>query len=174
MKVRAFANDRGDLTLRWLNGIAKGSDNRMRVTALFLRDNGETVFRRLPFGMLPFLMPGFVVSRGEVLTTRRGGKQGRAMIPDLSAPEIVTVHDAVTRRHYDLGGHTGGSHRILRYQSRDWAILIPEMELIRFLFLHGKVMANAILQPMGLMDLAITPAPGSYQEILIEFQAGIV
>lgn len=173
MKVRAFANDPGDLTLRWLNGIATGSDKRMLVTALFLRDNGETVFRRLPFGMLPFLMPGFVVSRGEILITRRGGKQGRAMIPDLSAPEIVTVLDSVTRSHYDLGGHTGGSHRILRYQSGDWAILIPEMELIRFLFLHGKVLANAILQPMGLLQLAITPVPGFYGEILIEFQAGM-
>ncbi|UTV81126.1 hypothetical protein MQE22_00470 [Acidithiobacillus sp. YTS05] len=173
MKVRAFANDRGELTLRWLNSIAKSSDNRMWVTALFLRDNGETVSRRLPFGMLPFLMPGFVVSRGEVLTTRLGGKQGRAMISDLSAREVVTIHDAVTRRHYDLGGHTGGSHRILRYESRGWVILIPEMELIRFLFLHGKVMANAILQPLGLMDLAITPTPGSYREILIEFQAGM-
>lgn len=173
MKVRAFAGEPGDLTLRWLNGIATGSDKRMLVTALFLRDNGETVFRRLPFGMLPFLMPGFVVSRGEILITRRGGKQGRAMIPDLSAPEIVTVLDSVTRSHYDLGGHTGGSHRILRYQSGDWAILIPEMELIRFLFLHGKVLANAILQPMGLLQLAITPVPGFYGEILIEFQAGM-
>ena len=173
MKVRSLANEPGDLTLRWLNGITKGPGNRRQVAALFLKDDGETVFRRLPFGMLPFLMPGFVVSRGEVLTTRRGGKQGRAIIPDLSAPEIVTVHDALPRRHYDLGGHTGGSHRILRYQSRDWAILIPEMELIRFLFLHGKVMAHAILQPMGLMDLAITPTPGSYHEILIEFQAGM-
>lgn len=173
MKVKAFANESGDLTLRWLNGITKDPGNRTQVAALFLKDDGETVFRRLPFGTLPFLMPGFVVSRGEVLTTRRGGKQGRAVIPDLSAPEIVTVHDALPRRHYDLGGHTGGSHRILRYISDNWAILIPEMELIRFLFLHGKVMAHAILQPMGLMDLAITPTPGSYHEILIEFQAGM-
>ncbi|MBU2772427.1 hypothetical protein HMI48_09740 [Acidithiobacillus ferrooxidans] len=173
MKIASFANEPGDLTLRWLNGIAKGPDNRKQVTCLFSKNDGETVFRRLSLGMLPFLMPGLVVSRGEILTARRGGKQGLAVIPDLSAPEIVTVHDALPRRHYDLGGHTGGSHRILRYPSRGWAVLIPEIELIRFLFLHGKVMANAILQPMGLMDLAIAPTPGLYKEILIEFQAGM-
>lgn len=173
MKVRSLANEPGDLTLRWLNGFTKGPGNRRQVATLFLKHDGETVFRRLPFGMLPFLMPGFVVSRGEVLTTRRGGKQAKMVIPDLSAPEVVTVQDALPRSHYDLGGHVGGSHRILRYRSGDWAILIPEMELIRFLFLHGKVMAHAILQPMGLMDLAITPTPGSYHEILIEFQAGM-
>ncbi|MBU2848649.1 hypothetical protein HF925_08665 [Acidithiobacillus ferriphilus] len=170
MKIASLMQYSDDLTLRWLNGVSKMSDGSLRVDVLFHRSNGESIFQRLPFGMLPFLTPGFVVSGGTALTTRRGGKNARAVIPDLSRPEIDSVLEAVTRRHYDLGGHTGGEHQILRYASKDWTILIPAMELIRFLFLHGKVLANAILQPMGLTDLALTPTPGLYPDILIEFQ----
>lgn len=173
MKIASMAKYTGDLTLRWLNGVTKTSDGALQVGVLLRQDNGETFVQRLPFRMLPFLTPGLVVSQGEVLTTRRGGKSGWAVIPDLSRPDVLPVLKAFTRSHYNLGGHLGGEHRILRYQSGDWKILIPTMELIRFLFLHGKVMADAILQPMGLTNLAITPAPGLYSEILIEFQSSM-
>lgn len=170
MKIASLSKYSGDLTLRWLNGIVKKSNGAMCVNALFHTDNGESVGHLLPFGMLPFLMPGLVVSRGNVLTTRQLGKKYKVVIPDLSHYLVVPFPEAVSRTHYDLGGHLGGDHRVLRYSAKGHTVLIPAMEMIRFLFLHGKVMANAILQPMGLMDLAITPLPGIYSEIFMEFQ----
>ncbi len=169
MKISSLANYTDDLELRWLKGVGKTTDGKLCVDTFFRQKNGSTFFWRLPYGTLPFLMPGLVISSGEVLTSRKGGKSGWAVIPDLSQMEVIPAIKAFTRDHYDLGGHFGGDHSVLRYHSRGWTILIPAMELVRFLFLHSKVMAKALLEPMGLMNLALTPVPDFYPEILIEF-----
>ena len=169
MKITSLADYPDDLELRWLKGIGKTTDGKLWVDTFIRPENGKTFFCRLPYGILPFLMPGLVISRGEVLTSRKGGKSGWAVIPDLSQMEVIPAITAFTRDHYDLGGHLGGDHCVLRYHSHGWTILIPAMELVRFLFLHSKVMAKSLLEPMGLMNLALTPVPDLYPEILVEF-----
>lgn len=169
MIINSLVNNRGDLELRWLNGISAGKNDSRLVDALFRDKEGTSHFAPLPMGMLPFLTPGLVVSNGEIQTTRISGKQGWAVIEDLSKPEIANFADVVPRALYDLGGHRGGQHRILRYRSRGWTVLIPALELIRFLFLHSRTLADALLKPMGLTELAVTPAPGLYADVQIDF-----
>lgn len=169
--ISSLCNYKSELELRWLNSVFHTLSSGWWVKAMFRPEHGETFFHELPIGMLPFLMPGLVVSQGRLLTTRKTGTSGRSVIHDLSKPEVIPAREAFSRSQYNLDGHFGGEHHILRYKSRDWTTLIPSMELIRFLFLHSKVQAQALLSPMGLMDLALTPAPGIYSEIQIDFSS---
>lgn len=169
--ISSLSRYQGEMELRWLNGALRTQDNTWWVTAMFRPERGETIFHRLPIGMLPFLVPGLVVAQGKLLATRKTGSPGWSVIQDLSLPEVLPAREAIRRRHYSLDNHFGGEHQVLRYISRDWTILIPAMELIRFLFLHSKVLAHALLAPMGLMNLAVTPNPGIYPEIQIDFSS---
>lgn len=170
MIIKPLMRYKGDLELRWLNGYYEHHQNGLRVTAQFLNhDNGVNINTELPFGMLPFLTPGLVVSRGEVQVARRTGKHSSLMIPDLSMPEETDAAKCSALRHFDLNDHSCGDQRILRYQGRGMTILVPAIELIRFLFLHSRILAESLLLPSGLMELAVTPFPGVYKNIKIEF-----
>jgi len=123
--------------------------------------------------MMPLLCSGLVVSRGEVQIARKSGQQFCMTIPDLSAPEELDVMESISRSHYDLSGHRGGDQRILRYRSKASTILIPAMELIRFLFLLSRTLADALLRPLSLMELAVTPLPGIYSGMDVDFTARV-
>ena len=170
MIIKSLAGHEGDLELRWLNGIFSDFKRGLRIKALFHKSSDGTTFPTdLPFAMLPFLMPGLVVSNGEVLTARKTGRHHQVVLADLSDADDLPVREAIPRSLYNLGGHTGGDQRILRYQTGDRTVFIPANELIRFLFLHSKVLAEALLRPSGLLDLAVTPSPGLCAQARIDF-----
>lgn len=170
MIIKSLTRYQGDLELLWLNGLHNHPQKGRRIKAQFFNHaNGLMVFEDLPFGMLPILMPGLVVSRGEVQIARKSGKQFQLTVPDLSVADDWDVMETVHRSLYSLGGHKGGSQRVLRYGAGGKTILIPAAELIRFLFLHSRMLADALLQPSGLMDLALTSPPDIYSDIQIDF-----
>jgi len=173
MIIRQLARFQHDVELRWLTGLLREGD-QLKIRAQFLNHgDGTTFLQNLPFGMLPFLMPGMVVSKGEVRTERRTGKRVKTLLPDLAAHEEIDVMEGLARSHYDLGGRKGGGQRLLRYQAKGRTILIPTFELIRLLFMHSKALANSLLIPSGLMELAVTPAPGLYPDIDIDFTGAV-
>ncbi len=170
MIIRPLIRYKGDLELRWLTGYYRHPQKGLRITVQFLNhDNGATIVKELPFSMLPFLTPGLVVSRGEVQVARRTGKQLSLMLPDLSMPEEIEAAQLSSLSHFDLSRNRYGDQSILRYQASGTTILIPAIELIRFLFLHSRILAESLLLPSGLMNLAVTPIPGDYRDIKIEF-----
>lgn len=170
MIIKPLIRYHGDLELRWLNEHYAHPQRGLRIKAQFLNySDGLTIFEDLPFGMLTFLTPGLVVSHGEVQDARRSGKQSEVVLSDLSKPEEIGVMESIALSGYDLSGHGGGDQRVLRYQIGTKTILIPAIELIRFLFLHSRILADVLLQPLGLMELAVTPLPGFHKEIQIDF-----
>jgi hypothetical protein len=72
-------------------------------------------------------------------------------------------------KQFNLNGHCSGDQRILRYQANHLTIIVPAIELIRSLLLHSRVLAESLLLPSGLLELAVTPLPGIYNDIKIEF-----
>jgi hypothetical protein len=173
MIIRQLANFQHDVELRWLTGLVREGD-QLKIRVQFLNHgNGTTFIQNLPFGMLPFLTPGLVVSNGEVRTERRTGKRMKTFLSNLTACEEIDVMEGIARSHYDLGGRKGGGQRLLRYRAGGRTILIPTFELIRLLFMHSKALATALLTPSGLMELAVTPAPGLYPDIDIDFTGAV-
>lgn len=170
MIIKSLCHYENDLELRWINGLHYFGEKGLRIVAQFFDHlKRETILKDFPIGTMPFLVPGLVVSRGEVQAVRNTGKQCRLTLPDLSDAEEIDVMDAITRIHYDLDGHRGGKQRILRYHVGDTPFLIPTFEYIRFMFLHSRGLAEALLQPSGLLNYAVTPNPGLYTEIQIDF-----
>jgi hypothetical protein len=170
MIIKSLEHYPHDIELIWLSGYYHDSIKGYTLKLRF-RDTitGEAFAEELPFSLLPILMPGFVVSQGVVQDARRTGQQQQVILDSLAEAEEVGVMDVVSRRLYDMTGHRGGEQRILRYRSGYRTILIPTIELIRFLYLHDRVLAEALLEPAGLVELAVTPPPGHYGGIEIDF-----
>ncbi len=170
MIIRPLIRYKGDLELRWLTGYYRHPQKGLRLAVQFLNhDNGATIVKELPFSMLPFLTPGLVVSRGEVQIARRTGKQSSLVLADLSISEEIEAAQLSALSHFNLNRNICGDQRILCYQASGTTILIPAIELIRFLFLHSRILTESLLLPSGLMELAVTPLPGVYRDIKIEF-----
>ncbi|HLO78671.1 MAG TPA: hypothetical protein VK196_19620 [Magnetospirillum sp.] len=96
-----------------------------------------------------------------------------ASIPNLAEGEELDANDCIRRELYSFGGHRGWKQRVLRYVIGGRTLLIPTMELIRFLFLHNKALARAIIQPAGLLNLALPVEPGFHKELQIDFTWGV-
>lgn len=174
MIIKSLAHYKNDIELVWLSGHYTDHSQRRHLSVRFRDLSNSNYFQEtLPFAYLPFLMPGLVVSRGEVQIARVTGKSGQINLSDLSDAEEVDAGDAVPLSLYSFGHHLGGGQRILRYRSGDKVILIPSIEMIRFLFLHSRVLADALMVPSGLQTLAVTPDPGLAWEIEIRFEKDV-
>lgn len=171
MIIKSLAHYKNDIELAWLSGHYTDHSQNRHLSVRFRDLSNSNYFQEtLPFAYLPFLMPGLVVSRGEVQIARVTGKSGQVNLSDLSDAEEVDAGDAVPPSLYSFGHHLGGGQRILRYRSGEKVILIPSIEMIRFLFLHSRVLADALMVPSGLQALAVTPDPGLAWEIEVRFE----
>jgi len=61
------------------------------------------------------------------------------------------------------------TQRLLRYTTQDTEIYIPTIELIRYLFLHNRTLANALMRPSALSLLHRPELPGFRKELHLEF-----
>jgi hypothetical protein len=172
--IKSLTHYSNDIELVWLSGHYIDRSEKRHLSVRFRDLSNSNYFQEtLPFSYLPFLMPGLVVSHGEVQIARVTGKGGQISLSDLSDAEEVDAGDAVPPSLYSFGHHLGGGQRILRYRSRDRVILIPAIEMIRFLFLHSRVLADALMVPSRLQALAVTPDPGLAWEIEIRFEKDV-
>jgi hypothetical protein len=122
----------------------------------------------LNIGLLPILAPGRRFSQGRLLDTSARGELGVVTIPDLAAGEEAGS-DIIPSELYSFGGHQGGIQRLFRYRANGAEYLIPAIELIRYLFLHSKTLANVLMHPGGLMTLFSPEEPGIYRELHLRF-----
>lgn len=171
MIIRSLMNDKCDMVLHWLIGFYPHTNNELQVCAEFrdIRD-GASYTKKLPFNVLPILVPGLIVSSGRVTTARINGKHLSQVIPDLSSCDEINAAQCRELEHFDFNQLLFNSQKILCYQIKDKTVLIPSVELIRYLFLHNRIMAESVLKPAGLLNLAVTPFPGFYDDVKIEFK----
>lgn len=157
------------LELYWLAGFRRSEENEWFVSAA-LREcvSGRILGTKFPIGALPILALGRTFTRGGLDPDPLRGEIGTAFISDLSDMRIVTSAE-LAENHYSFGGRPGGVQRLFEYRTRDFRLLVPAIELIRFLFVHNRLLAQAILRPSALNLLFVPQAPGVSSVKRIEF-----
>lgn len=157
--------------LYWLAGLKRNEREAWFVRAVARdKSSGRFHMRLLPIGMLPVLTLGRAFAGGELLSLSVRGMVGTETIADVSQYEEITSAD-IPPELYSFDGKEGGIQRLFRYRTPQAEILIPAIELVRYLFLHNRTMANALMRP-GALNLLFHPeAPGYRPELVLHFTA---
>lgn len=164
--------DPEDVELYWLAGLCE-EKNAWFVRAVMrsVKSNRYSMVL-LPIGLSPLLSLGHVFAQGEMLSLPARGVLGSATVMDVSDYEEITSAD-IPPALYSFGRREVGIQRLFRYRTAQGDILIPAMELIRYLFLHNRVLANAVIRP-GALNLLFHPAvPGYRREFTLRFTSRI-
>jgi hypothetical protein len=152
------------LELYWLLGFRRNVENQWFVAAAMREcESGRLLGTRFPIGALPLLALGRTFSRGGLDPEPCRGEVHSAQIYDLSTTRIATSAE-LDSEHYSFGGRPGGVQRIFEYRTAECRVLIPVVELMRFLFVHNRLLAQAILRP-GALNLLIAPQVPSISHV---------
>lgn len=154
--------------LYWLAGLHE-ENNAWSVRAVMrsVRSNRYNMVS-LPIGLTPLLSLGHVFVQGEMLALPARGILASAMVVDVSDCEEITSAD-IRPELYSFDGNGGGIQRLLRFSTAQGEILIPAIELVRYLFLHNRTLANAVMRP-GELNLLFHPEiPGYQRELTLLF-----
>lgn len=157
--------------LHWLAGFTRNESGAWFVkTAIRGMSSLKFYMRLLPIGMLPLLTLGKVFANGQMQLLSSKGLIDTATISDMSQYEEVTsaeIHPSL----YSFGDRPSGIQRLFRYSTANGEILIPAIELIRYLFLHNRTLANALMRP-GSLNLLFRPElPGYQSDLEVQFTA---
>lgn len=157
--------------LHWIAGLAHNEKGLWFARAVFRRV-GDSPMRfemhPLPIGMMPILAPGRVFVGGEMSLQPRGGAPTMVTIPDMSVYEEITSAD-IPHGLYSFGDKRCGIQRLFRYMTDQGEVLIPTIELVRYLFLHSRTLANALMRP-GAINLLFRPElPGHRKNLDLLF-----
>jgi hypothetical protein len=147
----------------WLAGLCEVKDAWfVRTVMRGLVSNRESMVL-LPIGFSPLLSLGPIFADGEMLSLPARGILSSATITDVSECEEITSAN-IPPSLYSFGGKAG-VQRLFRYYTPQGEILIPAFELIRYLFLHNRTLANVIIRP-GALNLLFHPQTPGYQTTL--------
>ena len=164
--------DHEHVELYWLAGLCE-EKNAWFVRAVMrgVKSNRYSMVL-LPIGLSPLLSLGHMFAQGEMLSLPARGILGSATVIDVSDYEEITSAD-IPSSLYSFGGNEVGIQRLFRYRTAQGYILIPAIELIRYLFLHNRVLANAVIRP-GALNLLFHPAvPGYRPKFTLRFTSRI-
>lgn len=158
--------------LYWLAGLYEDKNAWfVRVVMRGVESNRYSMVS-LPIGLSPLLSLGHVFAEGEMLSLPARGLFGKATVMNMSEYDEITSAD-IPPELYSFGGKGGGVQRLFRYRTDQGEILIPTIELIRYLFLHNRTMANAVIRP-GALNLLFHPeVPGYQRELTLRFTSRI-
>ncbi|OQW68799.1 MAG: hypothetical protein BVN34_09045 [Proteobacteria bacterium ST_bin12] len=153
----------------WFVGLHQHHDGAYSVRAALKNvDDHQFHLSILPIGLLPILTHGQVYIEGKLMTLSLKGLIATEFIEDLSKYEEITSSD-IPHDLYSFHGRQAGTQRLLRYTTQDAEIYIPTIELIRYLFLHNRTLANALMRPSALSLLYRPDMPGFRKELRLEF-----
>ncbi|MBF5096018.1 hypothetical protein F1643_18170 [Azospirillum sp. INR13] len=171
--VAQFLKHPGDLEIFWLAGFRKTLDHKWQTLAVTSDIDAGTLRKWwLPMGLLPLLAPGYAFIRGCRSTVPRRGRAMPLQIDDVGAGEEVTSAE-IPPELYSFGKRKRGVQRLLRYCQGGMDILVPTIELVRYLFLHNKTMANTLMRPDGIMELFCPEEPGFQSNLHLRFTRGM-
>jgi hypothetical protein len=148
----------------WLAGLVEKESGWFVRAAMRGVESGRYSKVELPIGLLPILSLGRVFARGEQQSLPARGLIGQATISDTSECEEITSA-AIPAGLYSFDRRGSGIQRLLRYRTAQGDVLIPTIELVRFLFLHNSTLAHAIVRP-GALNLLFHPEAPGYQPVL--------
>ncbi len=171
ISIRAFDVGNELQELYWFAGTAfnERSDCLIRPVLRGV-DSGTFHMCSLPMGMLPVLTLGRFFDHGQILDMTMRGTIESVLIEDMSQYSEITSAD-LPNSLYSFGNQSTGRQKLLRYEANGLEVFVPTMELIRYLYLHNKTLANALMRPDGLMTLFNPQFPGFHKELRIDFTA---
>ncbi len=123
---------------------------------------------RQPIGMLPILTLGQYYHGGRLLRVSQRGEPITCVIPDIADYEEITSAE-IPELLYSFDNRRTGTQRLFKYKTAELEVLIPTTELIRYLFVHNRTLANAMMRNSGLMTLFRAVRPDFYEELHIDF-----
>ncbi|MBK3776923.1 hypothetical protein GAY31_22690 [Azospirillum brasilense] len=171
--VRQFLKHADALEVFWLVGFQEDVQRGWLVlTVTHDLETGKLKLWQLPIGMLPLLAPGRVFIQGCQSRTPHRGRSLVLRVDDVGAAEEVTT-TAIPPEVFSFGKPPAGIQHLLRYRQGERVILVPTVEMVRYLFLHNKTMANALMRPAGIMELFSPEAPGFHPELHLRFTRGM-
>lgn len=157
------------LELYWLAGFRRSDENQWLVTAAMREcESGRLLGTKFPIVALPILALGRTFTRGGLDPDAFRGEAASAFIRDLSEMRVATSAE-IDESHYSFDGRPSGIQRLFEYRTQDLRLLIPAIELIRFLFVHNRLLAQSILRPSALNLLFAPQVPGISPVKRIEF-----
>ncbi|PWB84476.1 MAG: hypothetical protein C3F11_01055 [Methylocystaceae bacterium] len=167
--IEAFLDEGEDLELLWLAGLEKDATRGWLVRPVTQGLESKQIKPWLPpIGLLPLLAPGRCFSAGDPSRTVIRGEITNFTIENVGDGEEVTS-DFVPPEIFPAAGRKTGVQRLLRYWADGLDILVPTFELVRYLFVHNKTMANALMRPGGVMELFRAERPGLYERLTLRF-----
>lgn len=131
-------------------------------------ESGKFRMCHLPIGMLPFLTIGRYFDKGRIIDMTMRGTIDTIMIENMSNYVEITSA-AIPPTLYSFDDKNAGKQRLLQYEIDGLEVFIPTIELIRYLFLHNKTLANVLMRPNGLMTLFNPQTPGFNKELRLDF-----
>ena len=165
LRIQQFANIGAEnLELYWIAGLQEEKKSWFILVIMRGVESNKYHPVLLPVGLSPLLSLGHVFVHGERSSMPARGLFGTVTIEDLSVYEEINSAD-IPRELYSFGKNKGGIQRLLRYKTVQGDVFIPTFELIRYLFLHNRTLANAIIRP-GELNLLFHPEIPGYQRVL--------
>ncbi|QIL19766.1 hypothetical protein [Thermomonas sp. HDW16] len=160
----------GSAEVFWLAGLVLNEMNEWKVRTVYRNKDTGQLFPSLdPIGMLPLLSLGTWFDRhGQLMVDDLPGELVETIIQDVGNPEVITS-DELPPELYPLPEGKAGKQRLFRYRTAKGNVLIPAVELVRFLFLHNRALALALMRPAGLEQLYAPMAPGSRDVAKLQF-----
>jgi hypothetical protein len=169
ISISAFKDVGEAMEIHWLTGLTRGADGGWLVRAVSRGLNtNEIKMWSLPIGLLTFLTPGLRFDGGRLLPTQPLGQVQSAHIANVKEGEELTTAQ-LPAGIYPFYGHRVGVQRLLRYASSAGDLYIPTIEMVRFLLVHNKALANALMVPGQLMTLYQFETPGQHDELTLRF-----
>lgn len=153
----------------WLAGFWRTENNEWKVRTVYRnKHTGELKQIHEPIGMLPILSLGIWFDHGILKTDELPGEWVETIIPNVGAPEVITSAELPFELYAFPEGKTG-NQRLFRYRTAMGTVLIPVIELIRFLFVHNRALALALMRPAGLEQLIVAMEPGYRDTATLRF-----
>lgn len=171
ISIGIFKKVEEPLEIHWLVGFDRCNDGSWLVRAVTrgLTSNGLKIWQ-FPIGMLPLLSPGLRFETGELLESQSSGEIQAVIFSNLADGVEVTSADMPSGL-YSFFGRPGGVQRLIRYKIDVGEVYVPTIELVRYLLVHNKTLANALMTPGKLMTLYHFHPVGTYEELSLLFTA---
>lgn len=167
--IKAFADQGEDLELIWLPGFVEKAGKGWLVRAATRGlETDRVVVHPLPIGLLPVLPLGCCYSNGDPASLVRHGDVVDLVIPNVANGEEISSA-CIPPNLFPIAGYERKIQRVIRYRVNGIDVLVPTIEMIRNLFVHNVAMANALMQPSGLMNLCRGESPGFHPRLHLHF-----
>lgn len=173
LRINAFAELSEPVVLLWVKGIERRATGDWYVTATLRGLNTKTAYSTsVPFGLMPCMIPGRVFNDGRMSIRPEIGQVDHATITALRQFEDVTLGD-VPASVFPQGRKWKSDQPLFLHHTPEMDIYVPPAEMVRYLFLHDRVLANAILRRSALNELWVPTRPDFYRDLMIDFTSAM-